>query len=64
MKNKIAFTDLCAIVLHKAGFKPHCTHFIDETTIIYGYGKLNGWIGVFRFNLPLWYASKYYTTKY
>ena len=61
---KLYFTDLIAIILHKIGKKPKCSHFIDGETIMYGYGKLDGDIGVFQFNLPIWYAKKYYTVKY
>jgi len=59
-----SFTELVAISLHKLGFQPIMTHFIDEHTIMYGYGKLNGNIGVWQYNLPLPYARKYFNTTY
>jgi len=60
----ILFTELIAICLHKIGMRPSCTHFIDEETIMYGYGKLNGDIGVWQYNLPCWYANKYFNIHY
>lgn len=62
MKAKMNFSELIAILLHKLGKKPKCTIFIDEKTYMYGYGKLNGWIGMWQYNLPKWYVKKYYNT--
>lgn len=49
--------EIIAIVLFKIGFKPSATHFIDEVTIMYGYGKCHD-VGVFEYNLPAKYIKK------
>ena len=49
---KYSFKELIAISLYKMGKKPKCTSFIDEETIVYGYGKLNGWVGLFEYQIP------------
>lgn len=47
-----------AICLYKLGKKPCATMFIDEVTVMYGYGKCHN-IGVFEYNLP----SRYIQSK-
>lgn len=46
-----------AILLYWMGFTPGCTTFIDEETLMYGYGKCHG-IGIFEYNLPDRIAEK------
>ena len=46
------FKEVIAICLYKIGVKPKCTSFIDEETIAYGYGKLNGWVGLWEYQIP------------
>jgi hypothetical protein len=46
-----------AILLYRLGCKPKCTMFIDENTIMYGYGKCHS-IGVFEYNLPKGISDK------
>jgi hypothetical protein len=49
---KYTFKEIIAIVLYKIGVKPKCTHFIDEETVSYGYGKLDGWMGLWQYQIP------------
>jgi len=49
---KYSLKEIIAICLYKIGIKPKCTSFIDEKTIAYGYGKLNGWIGLWKYQIP------------
>lgn len=55
------FSDLwkekVAICLYKIGKKPCATMFIDEVTIMYGYGKCHS-VGVFEYNLPEKYVKR------
>ena len=55
------FSDLSkeklAICLYKLGKKPSATMFIDEVTIMYGYGKCHD-VGVFEYNLPAKYVKR------
>lgn len=55
------FSDLwkekVAICLYKIGVKPSATMFIDEVTVMYGYGKCHN-VGVFEYNLPSKYVTK------
>lgn len=39
--------------------KLKCTSFIDEVSFSYGFGKLNGAIGVFEYQLPFWFTKKF-----
>ena len=52
--------EIIAICLYKIGIKPKCTSFIDEETIAYGYGKLNGWIGLWEYQIPFEIKSDKY----
>lgn len=58
MKTKLEFNEIIAICLHKLGKKPNVTTFIDERTLMFGYGKLNGNIGIWQYNLPRYYVLK------
>lgn len=55
------FSDLCkekvAIFLYKIGKKPCATMFIDEVTVMYGYGKCHS-VGMFEYNLPSKYVKR------
>lgn len=46
-----------AIVLFKIGIKPKVTIFIDEHTLSYGYGKMDG-IGLWEYQIPFKYTNK------
>lgn len=61
---RLDFNDVIAICLHKIGIKPKVTHFIDGCTRMYGYGKMDGNIGIWKYNLPIYYARKYYNINY
>lgn len=54
------FSDLwkekVGICLYRLGKKPSATMFIDEVTIMYGYGKCHS-VGVFEYNLPSKYVK-------
>lgn len=58
MKHNLIFSEFIAICLHKLGKKPNVTSFIDEKTLMFGYGKLYS-IGVWHYNLPRWYVKKH-----
>lgn len=55
MKDKIKTA--IAIILFKLGVRPSATLFIDEETIMYGYGKCHS-VGVFEYNLPAKYVKR------
>lgn len=55
MKDKIK--SIIAIILFKIGVRPRATMFIDEETIMYGYGKCYD-VGVFEYHLPSKYVIK------
>ena len=48
-----------AIGLYELGFNPNLTLFIDEESFSYGYGEMNGWIGIWEYHIPFWYSKKY-----
>lgn len=56
-KLKDNLKEYIAIILYKLGFKPGATTFIDEDTIMMGYGKCHG-VGVFEYPLPKKYVKK------
>lgn len=52
-----SFKESIAICLYKLGKKPNVTMFIDEHTVMYGYGKCFD-CGFFEYNLPAIYIKK------
>jgi len=48
--------EIIAICLFFLGKKPNATLFIDEETIMYGYGRCHS-VGVFEYNLPYKYVK-------
>jgi len=46
------FKEYVAIILYIIGVQPYCTTFIDGETMVYGYGKLDGWVGLFEYTIP------------
>lgn len=49
--------DFIAIALFKIGVKPKCTSFIDGETLAFGYGKLDGDIGLWEYQIPFRYTK-------
>lgn len=43
---------IVATFLYYIGIRPKIVRFIDEKTFMFGYGKLNGGIGYWQYNLP------------
>ena len=48
--------DIIAKILFKIGIKPKLTSFIGGD-MSYGYGKMNGNIGIWQFQLPFGYVE-------
>lgn len=49
--------EIIAVLLYKLGFKPKATLYIDEQTVMFGYGKCYE-VGRFKYNLPHKIANK------
>lgn len=45
--------DIIAKILFNLGIEPNVTQFIDEVTKSFGYGDMDGWVGVWQYQLPL-----------
>ena len=50
--SKYSVKEIIAICLYKIGIKPTATHFIDEETVSYGYGKMDRSIGIWEYQIP------------
>lgn len=48
-----------AIALYRIGVKPCATHFIDEETVSYGYGKMDE-LGLWEYQIPFHIKSEKY----
>lgn len=58
IKGSYEMNEIIAIILYKIGVTPKMTRFIDGETLMFGYGKLNGGIGIWEYNLPEKYSAK------
>jgi len=57
----VGLNDLLAVfvakLLYNIGIKPKATLFIDGESVSYGYGKIDGNVGVWKFQLPNGYIK-------
>lgn len=56
---KLERNEIIAFFYYFAGKKLSCSTFIDEVTITHGYGKLDGNIGIWEYQLPFWFTKKW-----
>ena len=63
IKFKYEWKEYIAIMLYKLGVKPNVTLFIDEDTLSYGYGKTDGGLGLWEYQIPFNIKSKSISKK-